>query len=191
MNTPKAVSVTEESQPDGWTPTAGYTGELDPAGPTRLVISLPADQLQKVHTALVSVMAVPLGLLYRRMVNRKTPRPSHMPPEDFVSLELTKPQVLDTLQANAPLVYHDARAEYWIRGKMGEQVVMDCDGLLYCYPDDPLFRDVLDSMGIPDTAIQTMAERDYVKHWFHSEADDGETALMSALSLQQVPHRKG
>ena len=68
--------------------------------------------------------------------------------------------------------------------------VMDQDGVLYCYPDDPSFRDVLEAAGVHERSVQTLADRDYVKHWFHAECDEHEAGLMQDLGLQEVPHRK-
>lgn len=188
---PKAESVTMEGAPDGWTPEAGYHGELDRRGPTRLVISVPHERLQAVHTALVHACKPPLSLLYRQKVDRADPKPQGAPPRDFVAVELKAERLLSALAAHAPLVYSDARAEIWIKGALGEQLVMDQDGVLYCYPDDPGFRDVLEANGVPEASVQSLADRDYVKHWFHAECDSHETGLLQDLGLQEVPHRKG
>jgi hypothetical protein len=95
---------------------------------------------------------------------------------------------LAALELCAPLVYSDARCEIWIRGRMGEQVVLDHDGVLFCYPDDPAFRAALDQAGVPAVDVEMMHERDYVKHWFRAEADPLEEELARLLGLSA--HRR-
>ena len=189
--TAMAQSVTKDSEPDGWSPEPGYFGELDPRGPTRLVASVPIDQLAGIHQTLVKSLKAPLSILYRQKVDRQNPRPQAAPPRDFVAVDLDSERVLAALDRNAPIVYSDARAEIWIRGGLNEQLVLDTDGIVFCYPDDPSFRDALDAAGVPERSIQTMADRDYVKHWYHAESDAFEAALFRDLGLQEVPHRKG
>lgn len=188
---PKAVSVTMDGELDGWMPEPGYYGEMDPRGPTRIVVSVPVEDLPRIHEALIRVLQPSLGFLYRQKVDRRDPKPQSAPPRDFVGLELTADAVLQALTDAATLAYHDARHEMWIRGGLAEQVVLDEDGILYCYPDDPAFRDALDGEGIPEAQLQNLSERDYVKHWFHAECDTQEDALIAALGLQEVPHRRG
>lgn len=185
----RAASVTKEGEPDGWTPEPGYHGELDPRGQTRLVVSVPPDQLPTVHRALIASLSPRLGLLYRQKVDRRNPRPQTAPPVDHVGLDLDPGLVHQALEAHAPLVYGDARAEIWIRGRLGEQVVLDIDGVIFCYPDDPAFRDALDAIGVPDRSVQHLGERDYVKHWYHAACDAHEDGLRTDLGLQQVAHR--
>ena len=129
-------------------------------------------------------------MLYRQKVDRVNPRPQHAPPRDWVAVDLDPNRVVQAMTDHALLIYGDARHELWIRGGMHEQLVLDTDGLLYCYPDDPAFRDALEAAGITEAQVPTMADRDYVKHWFHAEADPHEEALRTALGLQEVPHRK-
>ncbi len=191
MSAGKAQSVTAAGEPDGWEPGPGYFGEMDPRGPTRIVVSAPAHRLPEVHAALVRALQPPLSVLYRQKVDRRIPRPQAAPPRDFVGVELPPRAVLDALAAHARLVYEDARAEVWIRGALHEQIVLDTDGIVYCYPDDPAFRDALDRCGLAESQVQTMADRDYVKHWFHADADPHEDGFLADLGLQEVPHRKG
>jgi len=186
----KAISVTIEGEPDGWSPEACYHGELDPRGPTRLVASVPADQLPRVHEALIRCLQPPLSVLYRQKVDRRNPKPNGAPPRDFVALQLSDDHVLSAITKHSMIVYGDARAELWVRDNLNAQVVLDQDGMLFAYPDDPSFRDALDGAGVPEATHQTMAERDYVKHWFHAEADAHEDGLMENLGLQEVPHRR-
>ena len=190
MSRAKAQSVTVEGEPDGWTPEPAYHGELDPRGPTRLVASVPPSHLPEVHQALLRCLQPPLSVLYRQKVNRRDPKPNGAPPRDYVALQLSDEHVLKAVAEHAALVYEDARAELWVRDNLNAQVVLDTEGLLFAYPDDPSFRDALDNAGVPEAASQTLAERDYVKHWYHAEADVHEDGLMANLGLQEVPHRK-
>lgn len=188
---PKATSVTKDGEDDGFVVEAGYQAEMVPgAGDTRLVISVPTHRLPAVHAALIGVLQAPLGLLYRQKVDRRDPKPQGAPPRDFVALELGHDQLLTALSDAASLVWHDARCEIWVRGRHGDQVVLDTDGLLFAYPDDPGFRDALERVGVPDVHHPTMADRDYVKHWFHGSNDAVEEQLMQALALTEVPHRR-
>jgi hypothetical protein len=180
---PKATSVTAEGAEDGFVVSAGWTAEATPAGDTRIVASVPLDDLPRVHAALIGALAPPLGFLYRQEVDRKNPRPAGAPPRDHVALELSPARVVAALERCAPLVYSDARCEVWIRGRLGEQVVLDHDGLLFCYPDDPSFRGALRQAGVPATDVETLHERDYVKHWFRAEADPFEEELARMLGL--------
>lgn len=188
---PKAVSVREDGEPDGFVPDPGFWDERDWGGTTRVVVSVPPERLGEVHRALVAVLGSPLGYLYRQVVDRRTPRPEGAPARDFVALEIPAARVLEALEQAADLVYHDARGEHWIRGPRADQVVLDGDGLLYCYPDDPAFRDVLEGFGLPAQKVETLQERDYVKHWFHAECDALEDALVAGLGLVEVaPQRR-
>lgn len=187
---PKAQSVTQQGEPDDFVIKPGWLAEATPTGETRLVVSVPTDALPRVHAALIQAMAQPLGFLYRQEIDRKNPGPQGSPPRDFVGLELEVERVLSALRAASLLVYGDARCEVWIRGALQEQVVLDHDGLLYCYPDDPTFRDALAQAGVPPEDVQTMAERDYVKHWFRAEADPLEERLIAMLRLTEVRSRK-
>ncbi len=184
ITTAKSVSVTVGGLPDGWVPSAGWAAEVDPRGSTRLVISVPTDGLAAVHAGLVRALEAPLGFLYRQVVDRRAPRPQGAPPVDFVRDADT---VTGALAACADLVYHDARCEVWVRGRLGEQVVLDADGLLYCYPDDPVFRDVLDRHELPPDLEQTILDRDYARHSFHAEADALEPELRRLLGLVEAP----
>ncbi len=188
--TPKAVSVTQTGDADGWTPAPGFYPEITPRGDTRLTASVPVERLAEVHAALVRAVAEPLSFLYRQKIDRASPRPQGAPPRDFVALGLPAERALAALAEAGPLVYGDARCEVWIRGALGEQVVLDEDGLLYTYPDDPSFRDALTALGIPEEDVDTISDRDYVKHWFHATNDALEAGLIASLGLAEVPHRR-
>lgn len=187
---PKATSVTLEGEDDGFVIEPGYRGESDHQGTTRLVASVPTERLAEVHHALLGALGEPFGVLYRQKVDRQNPRPNGAPPKDFVGLELPRDRVLTALTHAAPLVYHDARCEVWVRGRHGDQVVLDADGVLYAYPDDPAFRDALDAVGLPERQVPIMADRDYVKHWFHASNDPLEDALIAALGLTPIAPRR-
>lgn len=186
LTTPRASSVTEQGEPDGFEIPSAWSSEADPAGQTRLVVSVPTAQLAMVHRALIGALEAPIGLLYRQKVDRASPRPAGAPHRDFVRLDLNHDALLAAVNASYNLVYHDARGELWLRGRFQDQVVLDEDGVLYCYPDDPAFRDVLRSIGVPERATPTMATRDYVKHWFHAQCDAEESAFIDALRLVEV-----
>jgi len=187
----KAESVTPDGDDDGFTIALAYHGEMTPNGDTRLVASAPPRDLQRLHTCLVAALAPPLNFLYRQKVDRADPKPQGSPPRDFVALDLPAERVEAALSDASSLVYHDARCEIWIRGALGEQVILDTDGMIFCYPDDPSFRDALDAAGLPDENFDGMDKRDYVKQWFHAENDDIEQSLIAFLRLQEVPHRRG
>ena len=192
---PKAQSVTSDGSEDGWEMQAGWRAEADPSGATRIAAAVPTAELLGVHLALVRCLSAPVGMLYRQKVDRRavaqgaTP-PQGAPPRDFVSLELPPGQVLAALEKHTDVVHHDARCEVWVRGKLGDQVVLDTDGMLFAYPDDPAFRQALEAEGVPGADVETIESRDYVKHWFHADADAAEDGLVSDLQLQEVPHRK-
>lgn len=186
---PRAASVTVTGDDDGWSPVGGFRAELDTAhGMTRLVVSVPFARLPEVHAALLRSLKPPLGFLFRQFIDRHNPRPNGAPPVDRVALDVDTERLVAVLSDNAGVIYEDARAEVWVRGAMpSEQIVLDQDGVLYCYPDDPVFRDALEACGLPeDDDLETMLERDYVKHWYHPEHDAEEQALAESLRLVEV-----
>ncbi len=186
LTNPKAESVTAEGDPDGWVATPGYLLD-DSGGTTRLVVSVPSAFLQSFHREILRVITPPLSFLYRQRVDRKEPKANGAPPRDWLALDLPAEVVLAALEECADLVYHDARCEIWVRGRRGEQVVLDPDGLVFIYPDDPLFRDICTGYGLAeDREIETMGDRDYVKHWFHAENDALEAGLIAGLELQET-----
>ncbi|MCB9679529.1 MAG: hypothetical protein H6737_30770 [Alphaproteobacteria bacterium] len=188
----KASSCLQSGELDGWEVALGYSGEVTPTGATRLVVTAPVDRLPAVHAALVAVLGEPLSFLYRQKIDRRDPKPQGHPGRDFVALELTRARVADALAAFGGLLYRDARCEAWIRGGMNDQVVLDVDGTIYCYPDDPAFRDVLEGLGVPESPdLVTLEGRDYVRHWFRAEADADEDGLIAALRLAEVAVQRG
>lgn len=177
---PKAISVTADGTPDGWAPQASWRAQAAPDGSTRLVISLPPEQLQERHLALIAALEGPLGVRYVQLTDRALGR-AHDKPVTFVRMGLPKETVLEALRACAPLLWHDGRHQLWIRGNQGEQVVLDELGVIYCYPDDFSFRDVVDDL--PSIEGAGMDSRDYVRVTFLAEADALERGLLSGLGL--------
>lgn len=186
---PKASSVVESGEEDGWTPTPGYVRDMGPGGKAQVVVSVPVTQLAAVHADLVKVLGSPLGVLYRQVVDRQDPQPQGAPPRDFVALDVPADQLLSALTRHGSLLYHDARCELWLRGPMGDQIILDTDGLIFCQPDDPAFEDVFVAHGLSAEVSETIADRDYVKHWFHADNDAVELGLFASLQLTQVAHR--
>ena len=188
---PRAVSVNPEGEEDGWQPDAGWFAEITPRGDTRLTAQVPVPALAKAHRAMVAALAPPLSVLYRQKVHRQDPKPQGSPPRDFVARDVPQDVLLDAIDAAAALLYGDARAEIWVQGGMGERLVLDEDGVIYAYPDDPVFRDALTGAGIEESDVDLISDRDYVKHWFHAECDALEAAFVAHLRLTEVPHRGG
>ncbi len=187
---PRAASTSEDGVLDGWVPPLGFAAEIDPKGNTRLVISTPSDRLADVHLAVFGALEAPIGVLWRRVIDRADPKPNGSPPLDFVGLDLPAERVVAALQASGGLVWEDARGELWLRGARGEQVVLDADGVMYAYPDDPAFRDALASVGVAETTqLSTVAQRNYVQQWYHAECDAEEAALVASLGLLAMPVR--
>lgn len=188
----KAESVDAQGQSDGWLPEPGFLRDVGPGGAAQLVVSVPPAHLAGVHQELVRVLGSPLKVLYRQVVDRRDPKPEGFPPRDFVGLDVAADRVLHALALCRDLIYGDARCEVWIAGPLGDEIVLDPDGLVFCRPDDPAFRDVLMANGLPEgESVHTIADRDYVKHWFHGACDAQEDTFLEALQLSEVPHRGG
>jgi hypothetical protein len=186
MSSDKAVSVTQDGQPDGFEVQTGWFRQIFPGGQTRLTVTAPAARLPEVHGALVGALRGPLGVLYRQRVDRRNPVEG-APERDFVGLELTPARVATAIERCRRLVYQDARHELWIRDRDEASVVLDGDGIIYVYPDDPSFRDALAAAGVrEDEQLVTMLDRDYVMHRFFAELDEEEDALMALLGLVPV-----
>lgn len=184
----KASSCDAQGELDGWEVADAYAGEMDPSGGTRLCVTASEARLLEVHTALLGALTEPFSVLYRRKIDRRDPQPQGHPGWDFVALELPKERVVAAVREATRLLHHDARCELWIRGGLQEQVVLDQDGTLYCYPDDPVFRDAAAASGLEEqTELVTLEGRDYVRHWFRAEADEAEQQLIQGLQLTEVP----
>lgn len=178
---PKAVSVTKQGQPDGFVPPMAYKPQILDGGFTRLCVSTPPDRLRYVHRALVLSLQAPLKFLYVRMTDRlqgQLPKPEH-----YVAVELSQERVIDALDKYAPLIYNDGRNQVWVRSALNEQIVLEEIGALYAYPDDPLFRDTVEKLGLMEAQHNSMDSRDFVKVNFLAEADEMERELMRELGL--------
>ena len=189
MTQPRATSVTIEGDPDGFEPTTAWWPDHDTEFGTRLVISVSDADRARVHVALAQGLGERIGVLYRRHVDRLNPRPNGVPPEDFVGLDIPRERLFSLLESAGDVVYADARAEFWLRGQLGEQLIMDQDGMIFCYPDDVSFRDALTAQGVLQGEVQTISDRDYVKHWFHAPNDAAEQALIDELGLVPMASR--
>ena len=187
---PKTTSARVDGEPDGYEPPCAFYGELAGEGMTRLVISVPLNDLQATHEALIQVLTAPLGLLYRRKVDRLEPKPPGSPSDDFVGLEFPTERLIGAMRSSKGVIYHDGRCEVWVRGAMQAQVILDDDGVLYTYPDDPAFRAVLTQRGILEAPVRTMADVDYPKRWFHGLHDAAEQSLIDDLNLSLMPSQK-
>ena len=178
----KAASVTVEGNPDGFVPPRSYRAQVAPDGSTRLVISVPPAELPAVHRRLLDALGAQLSIRYLRLTDRRT---GQLPKaESWVRMDLPAPQVLAALEASPRLVWEDGRHQLWLRGAFGEQVVLDELGVLYCYPDDPAFREALGDLPLSDAV--GLDGRDYVKVQFLSEADAEETAFRERLNLVKM-----
>ncbi len=183
----KAISVTEEGEPDGFDAPLLYKTQVGPDGTTRLVISAPLDDLPRVHRLLITALTEPLGVLWVQLVDRATSTRQEEAPKRWITLEREQAKVLEVLEACAELLYEDGRGQLWIRGALGEQLVLDELGLLYLYPDDPSFHEVLSAAGVSEADSATMAERDYVRVEFVAAADKLEASMLTDLSMQPIP----
>ena len=178
---PKAQSVRADGSPDGFEPPDLYAVQVLQGGYTRLRISCGWARLPAVHQALEGMLRPPLKVLYVVLTDRQKGQLEK--PEQMVAIELSREQVLGTLQERAALVYGDGRHQLWIAGRGQEQVVLEEVGVIYAYPDDPAFRDALDAQGVPEATGQTLAERDYVKVNFVASADPMEEELRRRLGM--------
>ncbi len=184
----KASSCHRTGELDGWEVCLGFAAEMDTSGSTRLCVTAPEDDLPRVHLALLRCLRPPLHVLYRQRIDRRDPKPNGHPGRDFVALELPADRVLEAVERASTLLHRDARCELWVRGAYQEQVVLDQDGTLYCYPDDPVFRDALEEAGVSEVdSLTTLEGRDYVRHWFRAEADPEEDVFLAALGMTEVP----
>ena len=176
---PKASSVRTDGSPDGFVNPRSLRAQISPDGTTRLVVYVPPDELRERHLLLLRALGTPLSLRYVQLTDRATgalPRPL-----TFVRMDIPADEVLAALDAAADLVWHDGRHQLWVRGRFGEQVVLDELGVLYCYPDDPTFRDALADLSTSPAV--GMDGRDYVKVEFLAHADALETAFIERLGL--------
>ena len=97
-------------------------------------------------TALVGVLEAPLKFMYQQLTDRRT-KGQLARPLSAVAVEIPRDRLLAVLHRYRGLVYQDGRHQIWVRGLMGEQIVLEEIGMIYVYPDDPLFREVLEGEG--------------------------------------------
>jgi hypothetical protein len=179
---PKAQSVTQEGEPDGFVPTAFHQPQVLHGGFTRLLVSVPQARLEPVHRALVAALQPPLKVAYQQLTDRRAG--IQLPkPRALVAVDLPRDRVLAALERYRRLVYHDGRHQLWIRGAAGEQVVLEEVGVIYLYPDDPSFRVLLEAEGVPEGEGETLAERDYIKVTFDAACDTEEDLIQHELGL--------
>ncbi len=177
---PKAESVNQDGELDGFTPEPGWSAMVIPGGYTRLEVSVGQSQLGGIHRALVAQLEPPLRVLYVQLTDRLAGEQLD-PPRRFVALDV-RPEVLDeALQQYAPLVYNDGRHQLWVQGRGEDKVILEETGVMFVYPDDPLFRDVLEAHQIPNEKTETMADRDYVRVNFQVEGDAMEGQFRQAI----------
>ncbi|MSQ03905.1 MAG: hypothetical protein EXR71_18795 [Myxococcales bacterium] len=177
----KAQSVTVAGEPDGFVPPRAWRLETFPDGHTRLVISVPWAELQTTHLALLDTLTAPLGVRYVQLTDRAT---GQLPtPQGRVAMGLSKGRVRAAMQARPTLLWSDGRHQLWLRGELGETVILDELGLLYASPDDPAFRDALAALAIPEATVPTLDKRDYVRVSFLAEADAEEASLWQDLNM--------
>jgi hypothetical protein len=179
---PKATSVTVEGHPDGWTLPRSFRAQVAPDGTTRLVVSVPSDALAATHLALLDALDGPWSVRYLKLTDRKTGQLQK--PETWVRMDAKPDLVRAAFRERPALVWHDGRHQLWVRGKMGDTVVLDELGVLYCYPDDPAFRAALGDL--PESKETGMDGRDYVRVELLSDADEQEQSLIPALALQAL-----
>ncbi len=179
--TPKAQSVTAAGDPDDFQPPRAYRADTFPDGHTRLVVSVPQEELRATHLALLASLSGKLGLRYVQLTDRLT---GQLPaPIGRVAMDVRADRLVAALEARPELVWTDGRHQLWVRGSMGETVILDEMGLLHCAPDDPSFRDALAALAIPEGRPKMMDNRDYVKVTFLAEADAQEASLWEELKL--------
>ena len=179
--TPKAQSVTAAGDLDAFSAPRAWRADVFPDGHTRLVVSVPQAELRETHRALVRARSGRLGIRYVQLTDRAL---GQLPaPVGRVAMELDSARVVAALEARPELIWGDGRHQIWLRGAMGETVIVDEMGLLHCAPDDPSFRDALAALDIPEGRPTMMDQRDYVKVTFLAEADEQETSLWEELKL--------
>lgn len=184
---PKASSVSADGVADGFVPPTAWRVDVERDGRTRLALSCEPERLEALYLELADLLEGPIGVMYIQLTDRRAGQHHQGKPRRFVGVERPAARVRATLRRCAALLVHDGRHQLWLRGKYGEQVVLDEMGMIYLYPDDPLFRDRLDTLGIPRIdGLKSMAERDYVRVEMHAALDPEEEVLLRELSLQLV-----
>ena len=177
----KAHSVNEDGTPDGYTPPSAFADRVLPGGMTRLEVSSPANKLHFVHKALVEAIQFPCKLRYLKLTDRQKGQLEK--PESYAAVDVSKARMLQALEEYHDLFYEDARHQLWILGAQNEQIILDELGMIFVYPDDFLFREVLAQMGWSTETHEGMDTRDYVKVHFRSLADEQERMFFQRFGL--------
>lgn len=179
---PKATSVRKDGTPDGYRPPRGFRAQVAPDGGTRLVVSVAGEELRDVHLRLLDTLGAKVSVRYVQLTDRAGA--GQLPkPRSFVAMDVPGARVRAALEAHPTLVWADGRHQLWLRGRLGEQVVLDELGVLYCYPDDPGFRDALG--GLPESTEVGLDGRDYVRVELHAAADAEEVGFIEGLGLRE------
>lgn len=184
---PKASSVTADGKPDDFVPPTAWRVDVERDGRTRLVLSCAPERLESLYFELLALLDGPIGVMYVQLTDRRAGQHHQGKPRRFVGVDRPLPRVVATLRRCPELLFRDGRHQLWLRGKFGEQLVLDELGMIYLYPDDPAFRERLEALGVPgQDKLKTMAERDYVRVEMQAIADPQEAILLAELSLQPV-----
>lgn len=177
----KSHSVHQDGTPDGYIPPIAFADRVLPGGMTRLEVSAPPNLLSVVHKALLEKISYPCKVRYLKMTDRQN---GQLPkPESYVAVEISKEQLRQATEDFQDLFYEDGRHQLWILGKDNEQIVLDELGMVYVYPDDFLFREVLLQMGWSTEKHEGIDTRDYVMVHFRSVADEQERQLFQRFGL--------
>ena len=179
---PKAQSVTQEGEPDGFQPSASFRSRILQGGFTRLEVSSPSDRLAIVHKELIQHISFPCKLRYLQLTDREAGQQLENP-RSFVAVDISRERMVQALEDYKELFYFDGRHQLWVLGANDEQIILDELGMIYVYPDDFLFRDVLMKLGWPESKQESMAERDYVQVYFSAPADIQEDSLLQSFGL--------
>ena len=178
---PKAQSVDVQGALDGFTPPMAFSPQILEGGYSRLEVSVPPDRLSIVHKKIAEQITFPCKIRYLKLTDRLAGQlPS---PESYVAVEISKERLFQVLENLSPLIHHDGRHQFWLVGCRHEQIVLDELGVIYIYPDDFLFRDVLTALGFIEGNHESMAARDYVRVNFLAEADQQEDVLLQSLGF--------
>ncbi len=184
----KAVSVTEMGIPDGYVPPLGYEGQILDGGHTRIEVSSRTKELAQIHRRLVENFTFPCKVRYVKLTDRQDGQ--YQKPKSYVAVNVGREIIIEALMHLQELIYHDGRHQLWIVGLQGEQIILDELGMIYLYPDDFRFRDVLEELGLTeksssDKSYQTMSQRDYVMVNFSQLADEQEATLLQSIGFIQ------
>ena len=178
---PKAQSVDKKGALDGFVPPMAFKGQVLDGGYTRLELSVPPDRLSAVHKHLADQLSFPCKIRYLKLTDRLKGQLAK--PESYAAVEISKVRLLQVLSELSPLIHHDGRHQFWIVGLQGEQLILDELGMIYIYPDDLLFRDILTDLGFIETNHENMSARDYVRVNFLAQGDQQEVVLLQSLGF--------